>query len=96
MAFDLNTAGQKCWMFTNQEKANNTQSHGWANHYKRVKNDSAECDGENFQLNNLKFEIRCIQNTQYLYKAKLDICNGCTLAGKLALLLLIYNPALHI
>ena len=53
LAFDLKTAGQKCWMFTNQAKANNTKSRPGVNHYKRAKVDSAECDGENFQLNKL-------------------------------------------
>ena len=50
VAFDLQT---KCWMFTDQEKANNKKSILGVNHYKRAKVDSAECDGDNFQLNKL-------------------------------------------
>ena len=72
VAFDLDYA---CWIFTDT-KADNTRQRQGINHYKRVKADPAECNGEDFQLNNLKFEMRCIPNTQYLYKGKLDLWNG--------------------
>ena len=63
VAFDLD---DKCWIHTDQRKADKTQSSKSINHYKRVKVDSAECDGENFQLNNLTFEMRYIQKHSIL------------------------------
>ena len=46
VAFDLNlNRNYWCWMFTNQEQADNTRPATGINHYKRVKAGPAGCDG---------------------------------------------------
>ena len=42
VAFDLD---DRCWIFTDQDAADNTRSRSGVNHYKRVKVDPADCPG---------------------------------------------------